>query len=113
MRIAVILAILARTTDVFIFKPTYLLEEDSGFRELLFHQAVIHSKKESFCRALLLGIFPDQQAKTATDRVSIVVHEVIRIVQDLLTVTKAEAFRSDLEGLTQPQVTLGQIHISK
>jgi hypothetical protein len=72
MRIATILAIAARYINHYIFQPIYILNEDSGLRELLTHQAVIDSKKELFCRALLLSMFPKEQARTTAKRVDLV-----------------------------------------
>ena len=92
MRIATILAILARSIDNHIFQPTYLLEEDSGIRELLLREAVSCSKRESFCRALLGKMLPDEQADAARERAKRVAADVMLEVQDLLPPDDAESY---------------------
>jgi hypothetical protein len=101
MRIAAILAILARSINNHIFQPTYILEEDSDIRELLLRQAVVCSRRESFCRALLLKMFPDEQADSAKERVKRVAADVIKEVQDLLPPDNAERFKSELEQIAK------------
>lgn len=109
MRIAAMLAILARCIDRYIFQPTYILDEESGIRELLVRQAVKNSKKESFCRALLLSMFPEEQAKATTERVDRVIREVAWHVQDLFSVTQIENFRTDLQRVVQEACDTWQI----
>lgn len=101
MRIAATLAILARSIDNHIFQPTYILEEDSGIRELLLRQAVSSSKRESLCRALLLKMFPSDQANAAKERIKRVSADVMQEVQDLLSSDNGERFKSDLEQVAQ------------
>jgi hypothetical protein len=95
MRVAIILAMLARSIDTHLFHPTYVLEEDSGVRQLLLRQAVRNSKRESFCRALLLSMFPEEQEVAAGERVNRVIEDM-RNVEDLLPQAKIEDFRSEL-----------------
>jgi len=101
MRIAAILAILARSIDKLIFQPTYLLEEDSGIRELLLREAISCSKRESFCRALLGKMLPDEQADAAKERAKRVAAHVMLEVQELLPPDDAEKFKSGLERVAQ------------
>lgn len=64
MRIVALLVILARWINDLIFQPIYILDdEDDEVRLLLIHMAVENSKKESFFRALLLSIDPEEHEK--------------------------------------------------
>jgi hypothetical protein len=98
MRIAAMLAILARCIDTHIFLPTYILDEDEEIRPLLVHLAVTDSKKESFCRALLLSIDPEEQTKRASERVERVIREIL---QHVLPIGQYESFKSGLELLVK------------
>jgi hypothetical protein len=66
MRVAAILAILARSVDRNIFQPTYHLDFNSGLRELFVQQAAKNSKRESCCRAFLLPMFPQYQERVVS-----------------------------------------------
>ena len=56
---------------------------------------------ESFCRGLLLSIFPEEQARNAAKAVERVVREVGWYIQDLLPVSQYESFRSGLEQVVE------------
>ena len=101
MRIAVMLAILARTIDKDIFQPNYILDGESGIRELLVLQAIADSGKEAYCRSILLSMFPDEQAKVSKERVKEVVGHVGWYAQELLSVTQFETFKAGLEEVVQ------------
>lgn len=101
MRIAVILAILARSLDIHIFHPTYAFGEDSEVREVLCHLAVRESKKESFCRGLLLSLFPDEQESAANERIDSVTEHVMRHVHGLLLNPEGEEFEAGLSRLAR------------
>lgn len=101
MRIAVILAILARSLDTYIFHPTYAFGEESGVREVLCYLAVCDSKKESFCRGLLLSLFPDEQDKKADERIDNATEYVMRHVQGLLPSPENEEFEAGLRQLAR------------
>jgi len=101
MRIAVMLAILARTIDKDIFQPTYILDGESGIRELLVLQAIADSGKEAYCRSILLSMFPEEQTKVSKERVKEVVGHVGWYAQDLLSVTQFETFKAGLEQIVQ------------
>ncbi|KAH8592633.1 hypothetical protein B0O99DRAFT_597074 [Bisporella sp. PMI_857] len=104
MRVAALLAILARSISQHIFQPTYLLEDNEDrdeIRSLLVNLAVTNSKKESFCRALLLSIFPEDQAKNSAKAVEQVVREVAWCVRNLVFDAQFEKFRSDVEGVVR------------
>jgi hypothetical protein len=101
MRIAVVLAIMARSIDKHIFQPTYIKDEEDVIRILLVRLAGTNSKMESFGRALLLAIFPDEQARNATKAVGAVIKEIWGHVEDLLFVAQYDSFRSGLEQVVQ------------
>lgn len=101
MRIAVMLALLARTIDREIFQPTYILDEESGAREFLLQQAIIDSKKEAYCRSILLSMFPEDQAKICEERVEAVIGGVGAYAQDLLSAAQYETFRAGLKQVVQ------------
>ncbi|KAH9213907.1 hypothetical protein DL95DRAFT_409857 [Leptodontidium sp. 2 PMI_412] len=104
MRIAALLAILARSITQHVLQPTYILEdkdEENEIRSLLVHLAITNSKKESFCRALLLSIFPEDQAVNGTKAVERVVREVPWCVRNLVSDSQYERFRSGVEGIVQ------------
>jgi hypothetical protein len=102
MRIAALLAILARWINDFIFQPIYILDdEDDEIRQLLVRMAVENSKKESFCRALLLSMNSEEHEKKASKRVERVVSEVVWYVRDMLSAVQYESFRSGLEQVVQ------------
>ena len=102
MRIVALLVILARWINDLIFQPIYILDdEDDEVRLLLIHMAVENSKKESFFRALLLSIDPEEHEKKALKRVEQVVREVVWYVQDMLSDIKRESFKSSLEQVVQ------------
>jgi hypothetical protein len=101
MRIAAMLAILARWINLAIFQPAYILDEDEEIRILLVRLAAANSKKESFCRGLLLSIDPEEQTKNASKRVERVIKEVAWYIRDSLSVVQYESFRSGLELVVQ------------
>jgi hypothetical protein len=101
MRLAVILAILAREIDKHIFQPTYILSEGSVTRELLTDLAMKNSKKESFCRAVLLSIDPDTQARNLGDRTKQVVENVASHLAGLLSETQHNEICRSLEEVVK------------
>ncbi|CZR66098.1 uncharacterized protein PAC_15999 [Phialocephala subalpina] len=102
MRIVALLAILARSITQHVFKPTYILgdkDERDEIRSLLVRLADINSKKESFCRALLLSIFPEDQATNGTKAMERVVREVSKCVRNLVSDAQYESFRSSVDNI--------------
>ncbi|CZR56357.1 uncharacterized protein PAC_06245 [Phialocephala subalpina] len=100
MRIAALLAILARSIAQHVFQPIYILEgkdERDEIRELLVHLAITDSKKESFCRALLLSIFPGDQTINGTKAIK----EVLKCVRNLVSDAQYESFRLGVEDIAQ------------
>ncbi len=101
MRIAAMLADLARCINLHVFQPTYLLDEEDEIRRLLIRLAVADSKKESFCRAVLLSMFPELQAKNAAKAVERVVREVSWSVRSLISDTQYDRFKLSLEDVVR------------
>lgn len=101
MRIAVLLALLARTIDTHIFQPTYILGADSDIRQIMLRVAILNSRKESFCRGMMLSIFPMEQTAILSEQARQVVMDITWVTRNLLSETRAESFRSALEQLVQ------------
>jgi hypothetical protein len=99
MRIAAMLAILARCIDLHIFQPTYLLDEEDEIRRLLVRLAVANSKKESFFRAVLLSIFPEGQTRNAAKAIERVVREVSWSVRRFISEAQYDRFKLGLEDV--------------
>ena len=96
------LAILARCINQYIFQPTYLfdeVEEEDEIRRLLVRLAVANSKKESFCRAVLLSIFPEGQARNAAKAIERVIREVSWSIRKLISDAQYDRFKLDLENV--------------
>jgi hypothetical protein len=106
MRSVIILAILAREIDKYIFQPTYLLTEDSGIRKLLVDLAMEDSNKESFCRALFQTVSPEAHSGNAERRIRKVVDNVSSYASDLLP---KEQFERLLRGLDEVARTASEI----
>ncbi|TVY36883.1 hypothetical protein LSUB1_G006895 [Lachnellula subtilissima] len=101
MRIATMLAILARSIDLHVFQPTYLLDDEDEIRSLLVHLATTDSKKESFCRAVLLSVFPEDQAKNAVKAIERVVRDVPYCIRELLSEAQYDSFKVGLKDVVQ------------
>jgi hypothetical protein len=99
MRIAAMLAVLARCIDRHIFQPTYLLDEEDEIRRGLVRLAVADSKKESFCRAVLLSMFPEIQAKNAATAIERVVRDVSWSIRNLVSDAQYDRFKLGLEDV--------------
>ncbi|RDL40630.1 uncharacterized protein BP5553_00609 [Venustampulla echinocandica] len=101
MRIAAMLAILARNIDQYVFQPTYLSDELDGTRKLLVRLAMADSKKESFCRSVLMSMAPKDQERNASKSLDDVVQVVSSCVRHLLADAQYERFRSDLKQVVR------------
>lgn len=101
MRLAVILAILAREINEQIFQPAYLSSEENDIREVLVDLAMRDHKKESFCRGLLLSIDLEKQANCLEERKKAVVRNVGSCLLDLLSPTQYHEARKSLEKIVQ------------
>jgi hypothetical protein len=108
MRVAAVLAILARSVDRNIFQPIYHLDSNSGLRELFVQEAVNNSRRESWCRAFLLPMFPQYQERVVAERCARVVHEVMSVVQGLLPGEQIDLFRISLKQFTETTINAWQ-----
>ncbi|KAH8725400.1 hypothetical protein GQ44DRAFT_726853 [Phaeosphaeriaceae sp. PMI808] len=107
MRAIAVLTTLVRLIDKHIFQPSYLLDEGSGFRELLCHQATQDQKKERFIRGILLAMVPDQPDKYAKEHIRWISEDLFvgAGVNYILPREVKAAFEEDLNKL------LGQIQV--
>jgi hypothetical protein len=99
MRVAAVLGVLARLIDKYIFQPTYLLSEESGFRELLRREAKVDQRKERFARGTILSMFPNQQEANGDERIVCVIDDLLRDA-DLAALLTREAnmsFQDELD----------------
>lgn len=101
MRLAVILAILAREIDKHIFQPTYLAPVDSQFRKVLANQAALDSEKESFCRSIILSMDEETQARTCFVGIQNVVTAVSAYLDELLPEDQRLEFHKSLGKVAQ------------
>jgi hypothetical protein len=100
-RVAVILRALARLVVKYIFQPAYLLDEDSGLREILVEQATINPTKERYARGILLSMIPGNQETYDEETVDLVVDKLVDTlnVRVLLYPKAIETFTSMLKFL--------------
>jgi hypothetical protein len=108
MRLAVILAILARELDKNIFQPTYIIPGGAQIREALTTLAASESEKESFCRSILLSIDPEAQNKALRSRVQVVTQNVSLYLQEILPETRLNGLRQSLEKVVQKAAEVWQ-----
>jgi hypothetical protein len=108
MRLAVILAILARELDKHIFQPTYIIPGDTQIREALTTLAASDSEKESFCRSILLSIEPEAQNMALHSRVQVVIRNVYSYLQEILPETHLNGLRQSLEKVVQKAAEVWQ-----
>ncbi|PIG84487.1 hypothetical protein AARAC_009919 [Aspergillus arachidicola] len=109
MRLAVILAILARELDKHIFQPIYIILRDTQIREALTTLAASDSEKEPFCRSILLSIDPEAQNKALRSRVQVVIRNVLSShLQEILPETHLTGLRQSLEKVVQKAAEVWQ-----
>ena len=87
---------IARSVDRHIFQPSYLVGDD-GLREATLRQAIQNSEKESFCRAVLLSVMPEEQQSAAKERVEFVLDDIVNAVHSLLPLETRKAFELSLK----------------
>ncbi|KAE8347691.1 hypothetical protein BDV24DRAFT_157167 [Aspergillus arachidicola] len=110
MRLAVILAILARELDKHIFQPIYIILRDTQIREALTTLAASDSEKEPFCRSILLSIDPEAQNKALRSRVQVVIRNVLSShLQEILPETHLTGLRQSLEKVVQKAAEVWQL----
>jgi hypothetical protein len=108
MRLAVILAILARELDKYTFQPTYIIPGDTQIREALTTLAASDSEKELFCRSILLSIDPEAQNKALRSRVQVVIRNVSSHLQGILPETHLTGLRQSLQKVVQKEAEVWQ-----
>ena len=101
MRVAVILAILARLIDEHIYNPNFLFEGGSETRHVFLRLAIESSDRESFCRALFATSLVTEQERTVDDRIGQIIHDMLQHVGGLLSDEKYDRFEEDLEHMIQ------------
>lgn len=99
MRIAAMLANLARCINRYIFQPTYLLDGDDKIRQLLLRLAMADRKNESFCRAVLISMCPEVQVNNAAKAVERVVRDVSWSVRKLISEAQHDRLKQGLEDV--------------
>ncbi|KAL4878329.1 hypothetical protein BJY04DRAFT_221266 [Aspergillus karnatakaensis] len=99
MRLAVILAILAREIDKYIFQPTYIAGEDCPSRPLLANLAANNTEKEAFCRSILFSLDDESQSKSCQWRVWRTVNNVSSYICPLLSDKQTSQFCQSLEKI--------------
>ncbi|OGM49459.1 hypothetical protein ABOM_001762 [Aspergillus bombycis] len=104
MRLATILAILAREINKHIFLPVYIAPVDNmchPFRQVLANEAAIDSEKESYCRSILLSLDPPTQDSLCSVGIQTVVQNVSEYLYELLPEDQRPAFYNTLSKVVQ------------
>lgn len=101
MRIASIVAIIARQFDAYLLQPTYLLDPENQLRDLLTEQALDEPRKESAVRGLVQALLPKRQDSAGSTRVIQVRDKIMRNIQDLLPRNLQLSFQEQLEELAE------------
>lgn len=97
MRIAAVLAVLSRALTKHIFRPSYLVENDTELAKALKDLEAVSPAQELHTRSTLLAVLPEKEKRSAARRVKAVVREVSYLVQHLLSALQFEAFSTALE----------------
>ncbi|KAJ5578817.1 hypothetical protein N7450_007684 [Penicillium hetheringtonii] len=104
MRFAIILAILAREIDKYIFQPTYIGGEDCPSRPLLANLAAANTEKEAVCRSILFSLQPESKSKSCQWRIQRIVQNVSSYIYALLSEEQNSRFCESLEKVVQKAV---------
>jgi hypothetical protein len=104
MRLAILLAILAREIDREIFQPTYIIPEDAGIRGTLAKLAACDNEKESFYRSILLSMDQDAQKASLQSRIQLIVRNVSSCMYDMLPEEQFSALRGSVEKIARKAV---------
>lgn len=106
MRLAIILAILAREIDRYIFQPTYIAGKDCPSRPFLANLAATDTEKEAFCRSILFSLDPESQSKSCQWRIRRIVQHVSSYTCALLSDEQNSQFCQSLEKVVQKAVEI-------
>ena len=94
--------------DFGIFQPNYIIEAESGVREDLLREAMKDSRSESFRRAFLLSVSPDEQTRILDKRVTSVFNSIMWLVKGIIEADQLTALESDLQGFIKLACTVWQ-----
>jgi hypothetical protein len=98
MRCVLVLAWLMQLIVSELFQPNYIIPVESGVRNYLLREAVKDSRNESFRRAFLLSVFPEEQIRILDERAASVFHRIMSLIEGIIDADQATAFQSDLQG---------------
>ncbi|PYH28318.1 uncharacterized protein BO87DRAFT_452347 [Aspergillus neoniger CBS 115656] len=101
IRLAIILAILAREINKYIFQPCYIIPEDTCIRKILSDLAMTDSEKKSFYWSVLQSINTQAQEKALSSTIQAVVGRVLSYFDNLLTEAQHMSMRSSLEKIVR------------
>lgn len=104
MLLAMILAMLSREIDRYIFQPAYIAGEDCPSRQSLANLAAVNTEKESFCRSILFSLDPESQSKRCQWRVQKIVQHVSSYLCALLSDEQHSRFCQSLENVAKKAV---------
>ncbi|CRL30936.1 unnamed protein product [Penicillium camemberti] len=99
MRLAMTMAILSRELCKYIFRPNYLLPDDSEIQGVLSHLAEDNTEKESFCRRVLLSIDHSAEERIRQTRIQTVIRNVSSYLWALLSETQHDSIRISIEKI--------------
>ncbi|KAL4787744.1 hypothetical protein BJX76DRAFT_354004 [Aspergillus varians] len=85
LRLALLLGILSREIDKYIFQPNYLTSEPTEMRNILSQLASTDGEKEAFCRSILLSVGQNAQQESLKSRIQSVVENVSSCMCPLLS----------------------------
>jgi hypothetical protein len=99
MRIAAVIGAIAHSLSEHIFRPVYLLDNDTELSTLLSYLAIEKPGHEEYLRRVLLAASSQMHKANVTKRIQLVVDEVNSCITPLLGSAKSGHFSSRLETL--------------
>ncbi|RAL06618.1 uncharacterized protein BO97DRAFT_380088, partial [Aspergillus homomorphus CBS 101889] len=108
IRLALVLAILAREINQHVFQPIYILPTDPHIRKTLKYLAGTDYEKESFCRSLLQSINSDMQEKSLQTIIKNVVSSVLCYIEDIIPDTQRASVCSEIEAIVRKAAEIWQ-----
>ncbi|KAE8145359.1 hypothetical protein BDV25DRAFT_133848 [Aspergillus avenaceus] len=101
MCFSVILVILAKEIAKYIFQLIYLAPMEDYFEKAFSNLAATNSKKESFCRSILLSLDPETQARICLKNVQSAVKNISVYLDELFSEDQHSAFLRSLSKRAQ------------
>lgn len=101
MRLAVFMGLLARELNEHIFQPYYMSLSEIDIREISVDLAMKDSKKESYCRAILLAMNPEKQKMILEERKKTFLRNIGSYLLDLLPPVQYDELRQSLEAVAE------------